>query len=367
MLALRVSSPSFVDGDVGRAMVPIVPCVAPPLPPLPAVNGKVPTSNPVHEEEFVDMNGVGHPDVVWAHGVKKRKSGEPGCWHVKALGSKTFPFNPEIELAQAVQAAGQKAVDQLAERRTRPPAPSWRRRTKPFVADGQAHMPLSAVPMAELGSMDDDELSAIDGARTIIARAIAEPAISPEDSVSRAGSPSHQAPAVGASGGRSISPGLTIVYREEATTKFPVRTRGQQLEAACGANAHLVDFAIERYGRTPGGMSTKQVTNWYMVDMEKRLPSHLQGRKFGQKKGDIQVCHIISKAKGGHDWVYNYFLELQEINAFFGKYLPLDWDRHIGTDAARNAETFARWVSKRARAVLCFGEFRGAMDYFLAR
>lgn len=210
---------------------------------------------------------------------------------------------------------------------------------------------------------DDQEIADIDDNATFVATRI-----SPDDSVSRRGSPSLREDVVHWSQReRCVSPGAMIISRERFSERFDMLTRGQQLEAYCGNNTELVEYAIERYGGTPGGMSTDQIKNWYKADMEGRMPSHLQGLVFGIKDGDVQVCHIVSKAKGGHDWIYNYFLAIKAVNMFFGKYLPLDWDRYIGKDAAKMSETFARWVSKRAKAVLCFGEFKGQLDYYLAR
>jgi len=144
-------------------------------------------------------------------------------------------------------------------------------------------------------------------------------------------------------------------------------SRGDQLESMCGFNTALVEHARQKYGNQPGGMMPNQIRAWYEKDMDGRLPTRLRGRTFGQRSGDLQVLHIVSKAKGGHDWVHNYFIDLQEVNHFFRQYLTKEWDDYIGTDAKTCAETFARWVSMRAKTTMTFGQFDPQQDYFLAR
>ena len=143
-------------------------------------------------------------------------------------------------------------------------------------------------------------------------------------------------------------------------------TRGQQLEASCGGNVNLMAHARRNYDK-PGGMSTRQVVAWYRKDLKARLPSHLQGLDFGSAAGDIQVCHIIPDAKGGHPWPYNYVLAVKSVNDYFSKYMPKQWDEYIGKESAKAAETFSKWVSKRARATFTFGAFDPVADEFLAR
>lgn len=143
--------------------------------------------------------------------------------------------------------------------------------------------------------------------------------------------------------------------------------RGEQLESSCGHNTELVSYIRAKYGDRRGGVSPVVIRRWFEKDMENRLPERLKGRVFGSKDGDIQVCHIISKAKGGHDWIFNYWLDLKEVNCYFKQYLPKEWDDYIGRDAVVYAESFARWVKKKAEAVLTFGSFDPQLDFFLAR
>lgn len=208
---------------------------------------------------------------------------------------------------------------------------------------------------------DDEELSAIDDAATVV-MPLAHLATLAEPS-SRSGSPSLR----NTWQDRIVSPSLLIGYREEAAQLFEPLTRGEQLDAYCGMNTELVKHARDVYGSKPGGMSRNAIKNWYKKDLSERLPGHLRGRQFGTESGDLQVCHIVSTAKGGHDWVFNYFIALVEVNQYFNKWLPKEWDVYIGPDATKQAETFARWVACRAKAALTFGQFDPIADHFLAR
>lgn len=148
---------------------------------------------------------------------------------------------------------------------------------------------------------------------------------------------------------------------------FKPLTIGDQIESTCGFDTDLVAYAKAKYGNTPGGMSREAVKNWYKKDMANRLPSRHKGKKFGTEPGDLQVLHIISEAKGGSDWVFNYFIDTAEVNRYFGKSLPKEWDAYVGKRATVMAETFARWVAKKAKAVLTFAPFDPVLDHYLAR
>lgn len=147
---------------------------------------------------------------------------------------------------------------------------------------------------------------------------------------------------------------------------MPAPTRGQQMEAYCGLNVKLVEFARRRYGDKPGGMNARAVRKWYEAHPEE-LPEHLKCKSFGNKKGCINVCHIISKAKGGSDWVANYVICTHEVNHFFAEYMPREWDQFIGAQAKEMAQSFAMWVAKKAAANITFGSFDPVADFFLAR
>ena len=144
-------------------------------------------------------------------------------------------------------------------------------------------------------------------------------------------------------------------------------SRGDQLDSACAMNVELVSYARKTFGNKPGGMSTKFVKKWYKEDMANRLPERFKGRVFGSGSDDLQVCHIISKAKGGHDFVYNYFIDTARVNRYFSKFMPREWDFYIGKDAYRSAETFAQWVALRSKAVITFGSFDPIADFYTAR
>lgn len=207
----------------------------------------------------------------------------------------------------------------------------------------------------------DAEMEAMD-----IATTVAMPHVSPNDSVSRAGSPSLMivpAPAKE----RCISPGLSIIYQETFHQRFDDLTRPEQLDATCGLNPDLMEFARAKYGMKEGGMKAEKVKEWYNEDREKRMPVHLKGKKFGTKNGDVQVCHIISVAKGGHEWPCNFFLAVVEINRYFEEYLPKEWDNYIGLAAKKCAEGFARWVALRVKVTLTFGAFDPVLDYAAVR
>ena len=143
-------------------------------------------------------------------------------------------------------------------------------------------------------------------------------------------------------------------------------TRSQQLDSGCGNNPRLVKYARDKYGDKRGGMPTSAVISWYRKHPD-QLPEHLQGRDFGTGPDDLQVCHIISKAKGGHDWVYNYGIYTKKVNDRYGKYLPKEWSRYIGLQVECMAESFARYTAKKAAAVLTFGAFDPVSDIFLAK
>ena len=146
----------------------------------------------------------------------------------------------------------------------------------------------------------------------------------------------------------------------------PALTRSQQLEAYCGTNADLVEYATKKYGSTPGGMSTSAVKRWYRKHPW-QIPEHLQGRHFGSACNDIQVCHIIPVAKGGADYVWNYGIYLKSVNTHFGEFLPREWSNYVGRHADQTAKDFARWVAKKAAAVISYGEFNPIADRLLAR
>lgn len=166
-----------------------------------------------------------------------------------------------------------------------------------------------------------------------------------------------------------IATGQPATTTRLPTTEFPFKrlTRGDQLESACGTNTELVAYAKDRYGNKPGGMTREQVKRWYKKDMANRLPSRFIGKEFGLNRGDIQVCHIISTANGGHDWVYNYFIDLAEVNHHFGKHISKEWDDYIGKDAKGHAESFSRWAAKKLKGLMPFGTFDPISDYYTAR
>ena len=167
----------------------------------------------------------------------------------------------------------------------------------------------------------------------------------------------------------SIATGQPAATTRLPTTEFPFKrlTRGDQLESACGTNTELVAYAKERYGNKPGGMTREQVKRWYKKDMANRLPSRFIGKEFGLQRGDIQVCHIISTANGGHDWIYNYYIDLAEVNHHFGKHMSKEWDDYIGRDAKGHAESFSRWAAKKLKGIMPFGSFDPISDYYTAR
>lgn len=147
---------------------------------------------------------------------------------------------------------------------------------------------------------------------------------------------------------------------------LPALTRSQQLESYCGNNPDLVAYAERRYGRKPGGMPTSAVQRWYRSHPG-QLPEHLRGRRFGPRSGDVQVCHIISVAKGGADYVWNYGIYAQSVNSYFGEFMPREWSNYIGKHADQTAKDFARWVAKKAAACIDFGSFNPISDRLLAR
>ena len=160
---------------------------------------------------------------------------------------------------------------------------------------------------------------------------------------------------------------LALECNPSKTTRFvptPLTT-AQQLESYCGNNVKLVEYAKKNYGAKRGGMSTKHIRDYYRK-FPGELPEHLRDRSFADKDG-IQVCHLISKAKGGHEWVYNYGVYEARVNRHFHKFLPKQWDAYVGRLAMSHAENFARWVSKKASAVLQFGPFDTIQDHCLVR
>ena len=83
--------------------------------------------------------------------------------------------------------------------------------------------------------------------------------------------------------------------------------------------------------------------------------------------GGGPACYAEPTVLKSDHWVANYFIDTVEVNRYFGKYLPKEWDSYVGKDAKQQAETFARWVSLRAKAAITFGSFDPVADYFLAR
>ena len=141
--------------------------------------------------------------------------------------------------------------------------------------------------------------------------------------------------------------------------------KAEQLDSYCGCMPDLVDYARHKYGQKPGGMPTSSVRRWFERNPE-RLPAHLHGRKFGNSRGDLNVCHVISKAKGGHDFVWNFGIYTREVNSHFDKYISKEWDAYVGPHAVSTAQNFARWVSLKAAAVVGFGDFNPVSDYCIA-
>jgi hypothetical protein len=154
--------------------------------------------------------------------------------------------------------------------------------------------------------------------------------------------------------------------KHEKTAKPEIKplSRGMQLESYCGFNAALISYAKQRYGNNPGGMDPSRVHAWYYRN-RKALPDQFRERNFGQKDDDLQLCHIVSKAFGGRDWPYNYFIAPASVNRHFTEYVSKEWMSYIGRDAAESAQTFARWATKKEMVV--FGSFDPVTDYRLAR
>lgn len=222
---------------------------------------------------------------------------------------------------------------------------------------------------------DDDEMTEVVFNPT---RAPLE--IGPNDSVSRCASPSlasgngFRLLEAGRPGANKPSIAMEPEQRiveQVSTFKFVdplyAPTREQQFGASCGQNSALVTYAKQQYGHVgSGGMSTTKVATWYKRHMD-QVPSHLQGREFGNKPGNLQVCHIISDAIGGAPWVFNYVIATKEVNDYFREKYTAEWERYVGREAAELARYFQKWLTKKAAAVVAFGSFDHITDKFLAR
>lgn len=147
---------------------------------------------------------------------------------------------------------------------------------------------------------------------------------------------------------------------------FPALTTAQQLESGCGNNAYLVKYARDNYGDKRGGIPTRQVIAWYRKHPD-QLPAHYKGKDFGSEPDDLQVCHIISVAKGGSNWIYNYGIYPRRVNVHYGKYMPKEWSQYIGPQVESMADTFASWAAKKLAASVTFGAFDPVSDQFLAK
>lgn len=230
-------------------------------------------------------------------------------------------------------------------------------------------------PMSDHGE-EEDEVATLVGSRVV-------DLVTPDDSASRPGSPSlrdnnaFRILEVGRPGASkpsiSMEPEETIVeqVKQAAGFKFvnPLFSpnREQQLGASCGHNIRLVSWCKQRHGHEgSGGVGTRSIAEWYKRNMD-QVPTHLQGREFGGKPGNIQICHIISDALGGTNWVYNYVLATKEVNDYFKEKYTAEWERYVGAEPAEYARLFQKWYVKKAAAYMAFGAFDAFSDKFLAK
>ena len=135
---------------------------------------------------------------------------------------------------------------------------------------------------------------------------------------------------------------------------------------ACSAQPELVEFARRVYGNKPGGMPRSAVSAWYKKNTTNALPPSMHGSRFGNADDDLQVCHIVPRALGGSDFIYNYVICTADVNRHFGRYFTTEWTKCVGRDAVQIACMFQRWTCKKAAALIDAGQFDPVADRVLA-
>jgi hypothetical protein len=124
-------------------------------------------------------------------------------------------------------------------------------------------------------------------------------------------------------------------------------------------------YASDHYSK-PGGMPAAAVRNYFKHNPE-QLPQCHKGKTFGNKPGNIQVCHILSCKLGGVDWPLNYGIYEIRANQYFGEFYPLQWVHYIGHAAHQAATDFARWFKLSAETQILFSRYNPRTDFLLAR
>jgi hypothetical protein len=160
---------------------------------------------------------------------------------------------------------------------------------------------------------------------------------------------------------------LDVSDEENEDVIEPVKylTAGDQFATYLGNNVDLMRYANDRYSK-PGGMPAAAVRNYFKHNPE-QLPECHKGKTFGNKSGNIQVCHIISCKLGGVDWPLNYGIYDIKANQFFGEYYPLQWVHYIGHAAHQAATDFARWFKLAAETQILFSRYNPRTDFLMVR
>ena len=151
---------------------------------------------------------------------------------------------------------------------------------------------------------------------------------------------------------------------------IPTPSRSHQLEHYCGNIPQLIKYARDKHGQPgKGGMDQAAIHRWYRMPghWKRYMPKAFQHLNFGKGDNDLQVCHIVADAIGGHPWPYNYVIATRQTNIHFKQYFPKEWRDYIGEQAYTHATTFHRWATQTTQATLPYGKFDPILDRILAK